>query len=102
MHKTPKHRRSNIIDPYTPPKIIHQADELEELCRQLKECGWFAFDTEFVGEDQFRPEVCRIQVASERECTLIDPLNGLDLQPFWELVLTNESWACRRTHVPRE
>jgi len=86
MHRTGNKRRHNIIDAYTPPKIIHQSDDLIELCQQLKQTGWFAFDTEFVGEDQFRPEVCLIQVAGERECTLIDPLNGLDLQPFWELI----------------
>jgi ribonuclease D len=86
MHNTRKNRQPRIIDSNTPPRIIHQDDDLAELCRQLKETGWFAFDTEFVGEDQFRPEVCLIQVASERDCTLIDPLDGLDLQPFWELI----------------
>jgi len=56
------------------------------LCRRLEASGWLAFDTEFVGEDQYRPEVCLIQVAIDGLCVLVDPLNGLDVKPFWELI----------------
>ncbi len=48
--------------------------------------GSFAFDTEFVGEDHFAPEVCLLQAATESFCVLIDPMEGLDLTPIWSLI----------------
>lgn len=68
-------------------EIITAAASLDGLIRVIEQHGWFAFDTEFVGEDQHRPEVCLIQVATGvPTCYLIDPLSGLDVRPFWELV----------------
>jgi ribonuclease D len=52
----------------------------------LRAAGRFGFDTEFVGEDAYRPEVCLVQVAFEERQALIDPLSGLDTRPFWQLV----------------
>lgn len=74
------------VDPDRKPKLITKPGELEALCDRLVKTGWFGFDTEFVGEDQFRPEVCLIQAATDEFCALIDPLNGLDVHPFWELI----------------
>ena len=69
-----------------PPQIIVSQTELRSLCERLIAAGYFAFDTEFVGEDKHRPELCLIQVAAEDHCYLIDPLAGVDVTPFWELV----------------
>ena len=79
------------------PTIITKPGELEDLCGRLKDTGWFAFDTEFVGEDQYRPEVCLIQAATDEYCALIDPLNGLDAHPFWELI-SDEHFATAHHH----
>ncbi len=68
-------------------EIISEKAVLDALIGRVQQHGWFAFDTEFVGEDQHRPEVCLIQVATaEATCYLIDPLGELDVRPFWELV----------------
>lgn len=67
--------------------IIVDPDGLTQLCDRLTGAGQFAFDTEFVGEDGFQPEVCLVQVAFDSGVALIDPLiEQLDLRPFWELV----------------
>ncbi len=68
------------------PQLIVRQAELQMLCSRLATAGSFAFDTEFVGEDKHRPELCLIQVAVEDGCYLIDPLAGVDVTPFWELV----------------
>lgn len=68
------------------PEIISDVAALDACCRELDESGWFAFDTEFVGEDQYRPEVCLIQVATDRSSFLIDPLAPLDTAPLWERI----------------
>lgn len=67
-------------------RIISTADALEVLIRDLRTLGWFAFDTEFVGEDRYQPEVCLIQVSTDDVDALIDPLTPLDATPLWELV----------------
>ncbi len=67
-------------------EIITEPSRLAELCEAVRACGWCAFDTEFVGEDQFRPELCLMQIAYADGCVLVDPLSGVDVSPVWELI----------------
>lgn len=46
----------------------------------------FAYDSEFIGENTYHPKLCLIQVATPKRISLIDPLAGVDLTPFWELL----------------
>jgi ribonuclease D len=77
----------NPLIPHGAPRYIQQQDELLELVSQLRapEEQAFAYDSEFIGESNYRPRLCLIQVATPSGITLIDPLAGLDLHPFWEL-----------------
>lgn len=68
------------------PLLITQSADLARLCDDLRQAGSFAFDTEFVGEDSYKPEVCLLQVATGKFHALIDPLAGLDTRPLWELI----------------
>lgn len=65
---------------------IKRQAQIEEICRQCRTEGRFAFDTEFVMEDRFEPEVCLIQIATEAAVVIIDPFLHLDLGPVWNLV----------------
>jgi ribonuclease D len=42
-----------------------------------------AVDTEFMRERTYRAQLCLVQVASDADCYLIDPLAGLDLAPLF-------------------
>ncbi len=66
-------------------QMISDAPALDALCERVRANGWFAFDTEFIGEDQFKPKVCLMQAAGEGFCAVIDPLGGLDVAPMWHL-----------------
>lgn len=68
------------------PELIDDAKGFSALCERVSNSGWFAFDTEFVGEDQFRPEVCLIQVADDHGIQLIDSLAGFSVDEMWEMV----------------
>ena len=59
---------------------------LDALIAELRAAGRFAYDSEFIGELTYRPKLCVIQVASAQRVSLIDPLAGIDLSSFWELI----------------
>lgn len=68
------------------PDIIAADDELAALCRELRRAPWIAFDTEFVAEDTYRPQLCLVQVATDESLVIIDSLAVSDMNPFWELI----------------
>ena len=67
-------------------ELIDDASGLEEIVAALREAGSFAFDTEFIGEETFYPQICVIQVATSTRLALIDPFEIEDLGPIWNLV----------------
>jgi ribonuclease D len=60
--------------------------QLAELIAHLRDVGSFAYDSEFIGELTYIPKLCLIQVATSKRIALIDPLAGVELRPFWELL----------------
>ena len=69
-----------------PPEIITDQATLEARCGTWRAAGRFAFDTEFIRDDTYDANLCLVQVSTDGEAALIDPAEGLDLAPFWELV----------------
>jgi ribonuclease D len=59
---------------------------LAECLAHLAAAPELAFDTEFVGEDTYRPDLCLVQVATRERLYLIDPLSAGPLDAFWELL----------------
>lgn len=78
--------RNHALVPQGPPQWISGAAELQEMLDHLRSRGVFAFDTEFISEMSYHPRLCLVQVATPERIALIDPLAGLDVTPFWELV----------------
>ena len=70
-----------------PEDVVASPAALAECLSHLKTTSRLAFDTEFVGEDSYRPELCLVQVATEERLYLIDPFACGPLEPFWELLL---------------
>jgi ribonuclease D len=69
-------------------EYIDTPQELDAFCRSIADAPTIAFDTEFVSEDTYRPELCLIQVAAGGQLAIIDPLALDDVTPFWELLVT--------------
>ena len=67
-------------------RLIQQADELEAVLFRLRGADRLALDTEFMRERTYHPQLCLVQVATETDCVLVDPLAGLDLAPLHELL----------------
>jgi ribonuclease D len=56
---------------------------LVAFCQELADAPAIAFDTEFVSEDTYRPELCLIQVACGDRLAVIDTVAVKDVTPFW-------------------
>jgi len=68
------------------PALITQQTDLDALLDTLRAARTFGYDSEFIGEHTYHPEVCVIQVATAEGVWLIDPLAELDLTAFWALI----------------
>lgn len=67
-------------------ELIQSDSALLDLLTELRQTGSFAYDSEFIGESSYYPRLCLIQVATMTRIALIDPLSGIDLMPFWQLL----------------
>lgn len=67
-------------------ELIIDDAALASLIAHLRQSGQFAYDSEFIGELTYHPQLCLIQVATASRIALIDPLGGVDLRPFWEIL----------------
>lgn len=84
--------------------ILSDAD-LADFCQRLKGATRIGFDTEFVSEDTFRPELCLIQVIAEGAAggdllAVIDPQPIDDINPFWEVLADGDHITI--AHAARE
>ncbi len=60
--------------------------DLLAYCDRLAGAKTIAFDTEFVSEDSYRPDLCLIQVAADGALAMIDTKTVDDVRPFWEVL----------------
>ncbi|MCA9258270.1 MAG: ribonuclease D, partial [Planctomycetales bacterium] len=73
----------------TDTPITRQSD-LVDLCARIADSPEIAFDTEFVSEDTFFPELCLVQIATRHEMATVDP-QSVDITPFWELLISGRN-----------
>ena len=62
--------------------LVTTPEQLETAVFRLQGARRLAIDTEFMRERTYFPQLCIVQVASDSDCYLVDPLAGLDLAPL--------------------
>lgn len=62
---------------------ITDSQQLDSFCDRLASADIIGFDTEFVSEDTYRPQLCLIQVATDHELAVIDPIALPSVDRFW-------------------
>jgi ribonuclease D len=68
-------------------RIIEDNAALAAFLAELSSAPYLALDTEFLRDQTYYPKLCLIQVAAPEVEGIIDPLaNGLDLNPFYDLL----------------
>jgi ribonuclease D len=65
---------------------ITSDQHLRDFCDCVASAPIVAFDTEFVSEDSYLPELCLIQLAADGRLAIVDPFEVEDLSPLWRLL----------------
>jgi ribonuclease D len=65
---------------------ITSDQHLRDFCDSIAAAPIVAFDTEFVSEDSYLPELCLIQIAADQRLAIVDPFEVQDLSPLWNLL----------------
>ena len=76
--------------------LVTDPKRFGEVCKALREAGTFGFDTEFIRERSYQPQLCLIQAATPGLIALIDPFK-VDAGEFWELVADGD--ICKIVHA---
>lgn len=72
-------------------ELITSTDVLAAFCARASEYDYVTVDTEFLRETTYWPRLCLLQVATDDEAVLVDPLaDGLSLAPFLALLANGE------------
>jgi ribonuclease D len=65
---------------------ITSSQHLRDFCDSVAAAPIVAFDTEFVSEDSFLPELCLVQLAAAGQLAIVDPYEVPDLAPLWDFL----------------
>jgi ribonuclease D len=79
-------RRAPARIPPLPEHTVATPADLAGCLDHLATQTELSFDTEFVGEESYRPELCLVQVATHHHLFLIDPYAVGPLDGFWNLL----------------
>lgn len=72
--------------------LITTTDALAQYCQDIEGCELIAIDTEFMRERTYYPELCLIQIGTEKGHALIDPLaGGISLEPLIPMLTSEKS-----------
>jgi ribonuclease D len=70
-----------------PELVVTDPSQFASCLEHIASMPVIGFDTEFVGEDSYRPELCLLQVATAERLFVIDPFTVGPLDDFWKLLL---------------
>ncbi len=81
---------------------INETSGLADFCRRIRGSGLIGFDTEFVSEDRYAPQLCLLQICGDGDMAIVDTLECRDLSPFWELITDESAGHVTVVHAARE
>ena len=79
---------------------ITSAESLAELCKRFADAKVVAFDTEFVSEHSYFPQLCLIQLAIDGDLYVVDTMVVTDVTALWQAMV--ESDCLTIVHAGRE
>jgi ribonuclease D len=70
--------------------VIDTQEKLAALLPVVKSAGWLAIDTEADSLHAYPEKVCLIQISTAEGDRLVDPLAGIDINPFLDALVGRE------------
>lgn len=70
--------------------LIEHQDALGEVVDHLAAADIVTYDTEFIGEDTYYPQLCLVQVGTKDRVFLVDPFAVEDLCPLFDVLAAPE------------
>src|SRR3954447_16240612 len=70
-----------------PAYVVADPDGVRTCCDDVAASSQVGFDTEFVGEDTYVPDLCLVQVATPNALYVLDPFDCGPLDEFWRLIV---------------
>jgi ribonuclease D len=67
-------------------QILTYHEDFLELCEHIRKSGIVAFDSEFVSDISYRPELGLLQFATPERCVAVDPLTIPTLTSWWDIM----------------
>lgn len=80
--------------------VVNQAGQLPRLIESIAGADLIGFDTEFVAEDTYQPDLCLLQLSTREEVFIVDPRSLPDLSELWQLLVDPERTVI--VHAGRE
>ena len=80
--------------------LIEDQSAFSELCEHIRSAGVVAFDTEFVSEHTYLPELCLLQLATPERSVAVDPYRVHDLSEWWDIMADDKTTII--VHAGRE
>lgn len=71
-------------------RVLVKQSAFNDLCEHIVSMGEVAFDTEFVSEFSYRPELCLLQFATRQRVMAVDPFEVHDLSPWWKIMTDSQ------------
>ena len=81
-------------------QYIDSDSQLQIFCEESVGAKLVGFDTEFVSESRYRPDLCLLQVAVDDVYVIIDTMAINDLMPFWDFLVDGDHITI--AHAARE
>lgn len=66
--------------------IITSHEDFLDLCDHIRQCGLVSFDSEFVSDVGYRPQLGLLQFATKERCVAVDPLEVSVLTSWWDIM----------------
>lgn len=66
--------------------IITSHEDFLNLCDHIRQCGLVSFDSEFVSDVGYRPQLGLLQFATKERCVAVDPLEVSVLTSWWDIM----------------
>jgi len=72
-------------------QLLTSQSDFDALCDEIRAAGIVGFDTEFLSEYTYRPDLCLMQFATPARNVIVDPLVVPDLTRWWELMADDQT-----------